>query len=107
MKSPLALVIAAKALGASPLTTPCALAAYQMLLREDTARTEAADGRRFTSLLGLVNLQLSHGRADVAASSIEAFRQRWGYGSTVYLLAAPAWPALRRAGPRRRPKGLG
>ena len=94
VKNPLALVIAAKALGASPLTTPCALAAYQMLLREDTARTEAADGRRFTSLLGLVNVHLGHGRADVAVNSIEVFRQRWGYGTTLYLLAAPAWPAL-------------
>ena len=93
-QSPLALVIAAKALGASSFSAPCALAAYQVLLREDTAKTEAADGRRFTSLLGLVNLQLSQGRADVAASSVEAFRQRWGYGSTIYLLAAPVWPTL-------------
>jgi hypothetical protein len=94
LQSPLALVVAAKYLGGAAVTTPCAIAAYQMLLRVDTAQTEAADGRRFSAVLGLVEAQLGGEQHDAAVTTIEEFRQRWGYGTTLYLLAAPVVPAL-------------
>ena len=94
VQSPLALVIAAKSLGSAAVPTPCAMAAYQMLLREDTARTDAADGRRFSALLGIVNIQLGRELTADAVNTIEHFRQRWGYGASLYLLAAPVVPAL-------------
>jgi hypothetical protein len=93
-QSPLAVVVAAKYLGAATATAPCATAAHQMLLREDTAATEAADGRRFAALLGLVNAQLNGGHTVEAVDAVEQFRKRWGYGATVYLLAAPVVPEL-------------
>ncbi len=93
-QSPLALVIAAKSLGAASATAPCAKASYQMLLREDTSQTAAADGRRFTALLGLVNVLVGEGRSDEVVTAIESFKQRWGSGGSLYLLAAPVVPAL-------------
>jgi hypothetical protein len=65
-----------------------------MLLQEDTARTDAADGRRFFALLGLVSMQVGRGNSAAAVESIEAFRNRWGYGRSLYLLAAPVVPEL-------------
>jgi hypothetical protein len=65
-----------------------------MLLQEDTARTEAAEGRRFFALLGLVNALLGRGRTREAMTAIEQFRQRWGSGASLYLLAAPVEPAF-------------
>ena len=94
VRRPLPLSIAAKYLGASRFTSQCALAADEMLLRVDTAKTDAADGRRFFALLGLVSLQLSRGNSGAAIDAIEQFRQRWGHGLSLYLLAAPVVPAL-------------
>ena len=93
-RSPLALVVAAKSLGASRLTSSCARASYQMLLREDTLNTAEGDGRRFSALLGMVNLFISENRTGEAINVIEAFRKRWGYGTSLYLLAAPVAPEL-------------
>ena len=93
-QSPLALVIAAKSLGSAAAATPCALAANQMLLQVDTAKTDAAEGRRFYALLGVVNIQLGRELNADALNTIEQFRQRWGSGSSIYLLAAPIAPAL-------------
>jgi hypothetical protein len=92
---PLPLLLAAKSLGASQLTSACALVADEMLIREDTLNNEAAVGRRFFVLLGLVNVRLTRGEVDLAVRTIEAFRLRWGSGRSLYLLAAPVVPALR------------
>ncbi|MEO8637075.1 MAG: protein kinase [Gemmatimonadales bacterium] len=94
VRRPLPLSLAAHSLGASPVTARCAMASYEMLLQEDTARTDAADGRRFFALLGLVNGRLTQGRTDDAVNVIEQFRQRWGSGASLYLLAAPVVPPL-------------
>jgi hypothetical protein len=94
VRSPLPLLLAAKSLGASTSTARCARAGYELLLQEDTARTDAAGGRRFFALLGLVNAQLGQGHAEEAVNTIEQFRQRWGSGLSLYLLAAPVVPAL-------------
>ncbi len=51
LRRPLPLSLAAKALGASPVTARCAMAGYEVLLREDTASGDAAQGRRFFALL--------------------------------------------------------
>jgi hypothetical protein len=88
------LSIAAKYLRNSASTVDCALAADEMLLRVDTLKTDAADGRRFFALLGLVSVQLGRGHTDAAVTAIEGFRQRWGAGASLYLLAAPVVPAL-------------
>ena len=93
-RSPLPLALAAKSLGASPVTVHCAMPSYAMLLQEDTARTEAAEGRRFFAVLGLVDALLGRGRTAEAATAIEQFRQRWGSGASLYLLAAPVEPAF-------------
>ncbi|MDZ4862342.1 MAG: protein kinase [Gemmatimonadota bacterium] len=93
-RSPLPLSLAAMSLGASTLTSTCALAGYAILLQQDTARTEAAEGRRFFALLGLVNALVARGRTDEAVTAIEQFRQRWGSGASLYLLAAPVEPAF-------------
>jgi hypothetical protein len=92
--SPLPLALAARSLGGSAVTAKCALASYAMLLQEDTARTDAADGRRFFALLGLVNVKLGAGRTDEATNALEQFRLRWGAGISLYLLAAPVAPAF-------------
>ncbi|MEO8138968.1 MAG: serine/threonine-protein kinase [Gemmatimonadota bacterium] len=91
---PLPLALAAKSLGASPITAGCAMAADQILLQEDTARTSVAEGRRFFALLGLVNGLLGRQRPDTAASVIDDFQRRWGFGLSLYLLTAPVAPAL-------------
>ena len=94
LRRPLPLSLAAKSLGGSPVTAGCAIAGYEMLLQEDTARTDAAEGRRFFALLGLVNGLLGRERTDAAVTAIDAFQRRLGYGLSLYLLAAPVVPAL-------------
>lgn len=93
-ENPLALVVAAKSLGASSATASCARASYTTLLRDDTLKSEAADGRRFTALLGLVNVMVGAGQDEAADTLIQGFTRRWGYGSSIYLLAAPMVPAF-------------
>ncbi|MEO8480015.1 MAG: serine/threonine-protein kinase [Gemmatimonadota bacterium] len=93
-ENPLALVVAAKSLGASSATASCARSSYTTLLRDDTLQTEAADGRRFSALLGLVNVMVGAGQDQAADSLIQSFAERWGYGTSLYLLAAPVVPAF-------------
>ncbi len=94
IQSPLALVVAAKSLGASTVTLSCARASYETLLQHDTVSGDAGDGRRFTALLGLVELQLGAGHDSQAAETIDAFTKRWGFGGSIYLLAAPLVPGF-------------
>jgi len=91
---PLPLLLSAKYLQPSPLTMPCARAAYAALLAEDTVTTFAADGRRYYATLGLVVGLLRRGRTDEAVTAIEHLQRRQGEGMILYLLAAPVYPAL-------------
>jgi hypothetical protein len=91
---PLMLLLASKELGASTATARCASAGYEALLREDTSGTPAADSRRFFALLGHFNGMVGRGEAAQAVTAVEQFRLRWGYGRSLYLLAAPVMPAL-------------
>ena len=94
LRRPLPLLLAAKSLGASAATAGCARSSYEALLREDTSGTPAADARRFFALLGNFNGLVGRGEATQAVSAIEQFRLRWGYGRSLYLLAAPVMAAL-------------
>jgi tRNA A-37 threonylcarbamoyl transferase component Bud32/tetratricopeptide (TPR) repeat protein len=94
LRRPLPLSLAAKALGASTVTARCAMAAYQMLLQADTAGGDAPEGRRFFALLGLVNGMVGRERPADAMMAIDEFQRRWGFGLSLYLLAAPVEPAL-------------
>jgi tetratricopeptide (TPR) repeat protein len=93
-RRPLPLLLSGKYLGPSPLTMPCALTAYAALLEDDTASTVAADGRRYFATLGVVSGLLQRGRTDEAVAAIEWLQQRQGEGMSLYLLAAPVYPAL-------------
>ncbi|MEZ4456385.1 MAG: serine/threonine-protein kinase [Gemmatimonadales bacterium] len=93
-RQPLPLLVAGKSLGSSTTTEPCARQSFAALLEVDTARTEAADSRRFFALVGLVNGLLNQGRVDTVVAVIERFQERWGYGRSLYLLAGPVAPAL-------------
>jgi tetratricopeptide (TPR) repeat protein len=93
-RQPFALLLASRKLDMSPATDECALAGYEMLLAEDTSATPAAENRRFFNLLGRVGMLVARERFDEAIETIETFHQRWGYGLTTYLLAAPVAPEL-------------
>ncbi|MFN0181275.1 MAG: protein kinase domain-containing protein [Gemmatimonadales bacterium] len=88
---PLPLLFAAKALSA-PATAGCALAGFAAILQVDTARTDSAGSRRFFSMLGQLNLLSARGRTAEAMAALDGFRQRWGSGSSLNLLAAAVLP---------------
>jgi serine/threonine-protein kinase len=91
---PLAVLLAGKSLGASPRTAACARSAYAAVLAVDSARTDAADGRRFSALLGLVAHEVARGRDTAAVRTVDAFLGRWGIGRSVFVLGAPMSAAM-------------
>jgi hypothetical protein len=72
----------------------CARSAYAALLAVDTALTDAADARRWVAFLGLHASQLAQGDVAGAEATVDSAMQRWGFGSTVFLLEAPYFPAF-------------
>jgi serine/threonine-protein kinase len=94
-RSPLALLLASKALASSALTAGCAAEGFRSILLADSARTDAADGRRYSALLGLVAHEIARGNDGEAIEVIEAFRARWDQGRSLYVLAAPVSEPVR------------
>jgi Tfp pilus assembly protein PilF len=91
----LSLLYGAHAMSASPASRDCAAAAYDVLLSVDTAATGEAEGRRWASLVGQFALAATSGNSEAAVAHVDGFVRRWGFGSTVFLLAAPVMPEVR------------
>jgi len=64
------------------------------LLRNDTTSTPEANNRRFFGIFGLQNALLAYGRTDELVTRVYDFVQRWGSGSSLFLLDAPYYPRL-------------
>jgi tetratricopeptide (TPR) repeat protein len=95
LERPLALLLAAKALGPSERTVRCAISADSALVQVDTSATDPnADGRRYYALLGLVDGLLNTGQSGEATATIERFQRRWAQGRPLYVLAGPVFPEL-------------
>jgi serine/threonine-protein kinase len=92
---PLALLYAAYSLSGAGANPPCSEAAFTALLRNDTAATPEAAGRRYGALKGLQNILLAQGRTDEAAAQIDSAIARWRFGPSLYLLDAPVIDAFR------------
>jgi serine/threonine-protein kinase len=87
---PLPLLSFALALGSGGARNDCAIPALQALLANDTSSTDpAADGRRWAAMKALQGAQVSQGRSAEAVAAIDRFVERWRYGTTLFLLAAP------------------
>ncbi|HEU4995806.1 MAG TPA: serine/threonine-protein kinase [Gemmatimonadaceae bacterium] len=99
-EQPFPLLNAAFSLAAGGAQLPCAGRAFAEILATDTARDNAADGRRWAALIGLVGTRLAQGRSSEASAAIDAFNTRWQYGTSLYLLAGPLDSAM-AAGARR------
>jgi serine/threonine protein kinase/tetratricopeptide (TPR) repeat protein len=93
--APLAVLSAGRALAAAGAHPACADSAFQSVLTRDTAITDAADGRRFSAMLGLQALQVARGTPQRAAATIDAYVARWGAGASVFLLDGALVPELR------------
>ena len=84
---PFPLMTASKSLSVAAAQPACAMAGYRALLDGDTLATDvAADGRRWASLIGLQSLLITAGQPLAAMREVEAFMDRWGYGSTLLIL---------------------
>ena len=92
--SPNPVLFAASAMGGEGTRFGCAPSAFAAVLAVDTANTDAADGRRWVAFLGLHLSLVSRGRYDDAVALVDSTMQRWGFGSTVFLLDSPLIPAL-------------
>jgi hypothetical protein len=86
---PLPLVNAAFSLAAGGGHLPCSARAFQQILAIDTAENPDADGRRWSSIVGLQAVLLAQGRSPEAAEAVDAFNTRWQYGASLFLLAGP------------------
>lgn len=96
---PRALVSSAVALAAGGAQVGCAATAFEALLAADTSASDPdAEGRRWASLVGLVNARLVQGRAKDAAAAIDAFDRRWKYGTSLFLFTAPFDTLMARRG---------
>jgi hypothetical protein len=63
------------------------MAGYRAILAVDTSAADiAADGRRWASIIGLQSLLIARGRPLQATEALDAFIDRWGYGTTLLLL---------------------
>ena len=91
---PLPLLFAASALGGNSAPSGCPEAAFDALLQMDTALTEEADGRRQAAFIGRFSIAAGRGDADGAMAIVDTMLERWGYGSTLFLWAAPLAPPL-------------
>ena len=89
---PLPVLFAASAMGGAGTRFDCAPAAFAAVLAVDTADTEAADNRRWVAFLGLQLSMVARGRYDEAATLVDSTMQRWGFGSTAFLLESPLVP---------------
>jgi hypothetical protein len=68
----------------------CAVPAFSAILEVDTVAADpAAGGRRWTAIKGLQGALLLQGRSSDALAAVEGFVERWKFGSTLILLAAP------------------
>jgi hypothetical protein len=85
---PLALLSAATSLAGGGAHAACAEYAFDLVVRADTANTDAASGQRWAGLLGLTGVRLAQGRGAEAAQAIDTFVTRWGSGSSLFLLGA-------------------
>ncbi len=92
--NPFPLLTATKAFSPGAAQPACAMAGYRALIATDTARDAAADGRRWASLIGLQSLLVAQGRPLEAATEIDAFADRWGYGRTLLVLDGTMVDAL-------------
>jgi tetratricopeptide (TPR) repeat protein len=93
-REPLSLLYAAKAFGGVGTATGCAEAAFDALLRVDTAATDASEGRRWVALMGAMASRMSRGRTSEAEALADDFVRRWHFGTSIDLVAAPAFPAF-------------
>jgi len=91
---PFPLLAAAAQLGGWGAQAACAVNGYEALLRNDTTSTLEADSRRFWEIFGLQNLLLARGQEEDALEQVDAFVDRWGVGTSLYLLDAPLYPVF-------------
>ncbi len=93
-KRPLVVLFAGRSMAGEGARFRCAEAAYDALLQVDTARTDDADGRRWVALVGRFSAAVAHGEIDAAEAFVDGAVERWGYGSTLYLLGSIVAPSL-------------
>jgi len=95
---PLELLLAGGAIGGGGRHVACAEAAFTNLLAVDTAATDSADARRFAALLGQVSARVAQNRPQAAIAGLDSAISRWGFGASLYLLAAPFVPEMAERG---------
>ena len=93
-RRPLAVLFAARAMGGTGTDTGCGAAAYPALLAVDTALTEEADSRRWAALLGSFTTAMALGDAEGAERVLDQTMERWGFGSTLFLMGATVEESL-------------
>ena len=91
---PLAVLYAGRAMSGVGARFGCADAAYEALLQVDTALTNEADGRRGGALVGRFSTAVAHGELDEATAVLDHNMERWGWGSTLFLLGSIVEPAF-------------
>ena len=103
---PFALIDASYSLATGGARFDCAGRGFQQILVQDTSANTAADGRRWSALMGFVATRLAQqnaARSTEAVRAIDAFNTRWKYGASLYLLAVARLrgrPTRARAGRR-------
>ncbi|HVZ47718.1 MAG TPA: serine/threonine-protein kinase [Gemmatimonadaceae bacterium] len=92
--APQALLNASIALAAGDDPPRCAWDMLTAILEVDTAQSGNADNRRYFALVGRVSMLLNAGRTDLATAEVDRFMQRWGYGTSLFLMNRLREPAL-------------
>lgn len=86
---PLPVLYAANAFRDGDPGLGCASAGFTALLHGDTAATDEADGRRWPALVGTFAHRIGQGDTEGAEALVDAFVDRWGFGSSLFLLVSP------------------